>query len=109
MYRFLALFLLLPLLAPAQSQPNCAQMLRDGDAIMARRDPPLQEALRSYLNALNCNSQLAGKQDVNHRAPIRYAVPHQQKRRNDLAQRLTALCIANHLYTMQKFWTIREL
>ncbi|MEO6037693.1 MAG: hypothetical protein ABIQ93_04710, partial [Saprospiraceae bacterium] len=60
MYRLLVLCLLLPLLAPAQTQPDCDQMLRDGDALMARRDPPLEEALRCYLNALNCNSQLAG-------------------------------------------------
>ncbi|MEO6039371.1 MAG: hypothetical protein ABIQ93_13240, partial [Saprospiraceae bacterium] len=60
MYRLLVLCLLLPLLAPAQTQPDCEKMLRDGDALMARRDPPLEEALRCYLNALNCNSQLAG-------------------------------------------------
>ena len=56
----ICLLLLAPLLAPAQTQPDCTQMLRDGNALMARRDPPLEEALRCYLNALNCNSQLAG-------------------------------------------------
>lgn len=62
MHRQLALLCLLfaPLLAPAHTQPDCTQMLRDGDALMARRDPPLEEAMRCYLNALNCNSQLAG-------------------------------------------------
>jgi WD40 repeat protein len=63
MYRLPAFLfcLLLPQLAPAQTQPDCDKMLRDGDAFMTRKDPPLEEALRCYLNALNCNSQLAGK------------------------------------------------
>jgi hypothetical protein len=62
MSRLILFFLCLlpPLLATAQTQPDCDKMLRDGDALMTRKDPPLEEALRCYLNALNCNSQLAG-------------------------------------------------
>ncbi len=86
MRQCLLILWLLPWYSLAQTLPNCAQMLRDGDVLMMRQEPPLEEALRNYLNALNCNPQLAG--EVGPKIQKVFAAIKQQKEREQQAKQV---------------------
>lgn len=86
MRQCLLILWLLPWCSLAQTLPDCAQMLRNGDVLMMRQEPPLEEALRSYLNALNCNPQLAG--EVGPKLQKVFAAIKQQKEREQQAKQV---------------------
>ena len=54
------ILVLLPFFTIAQgSEPDCRAMIKKGDELLNTTNPQLQEVLRQYLNALNCDSKLS--------------------------------------------------
>ena len=79
--------ILLPVLGQTQAiKPDCEAMLQKGDALMQQADPPLQDALKEYLNALNCNSKLAG--EVGPKIQTVFKLIEEQKIQSDKNERL---------------------
>ena len=71
---------------PAQAQierPNCQEMIREGDRQLATGDPDLDQTLKAYLNALNCDAKLAGR--VGPKIDLVFKLIHAQKKEAETA------------------------